>query len=247
MDVAFEALRRAIEERVEVEQVTDPTTGLYNNVALNEWIRAALGGRFWIAFLEVDKFKSINDRFGYDDADEVLKAIAETLRGAAASFHGAAGYRAHGDEFYLGGLYDEHQAMDVAAFVDGVRAEIERLVVPAASRAADIHATVSVGWLDFKVFDAPAPDGVEQITDERRVRRCLELAVSAAKAAGRNRTVQFDPAMREPDTFDHRTDCAACESKASLVVKRELVTAPRILKCSICHVEMGTLEPPEPR
>ena len=88
IEAALEQLRGVIRSTVRAEQLVDQLTKLSNDDALNEWIQQQLvsAANFWLAFVEVDRFKSVNDEFGYDDADELLRQIAGQLTNAATSF-----------------------------------------------------------------------------------------------------------------------------------------------------------------
>ena len=85
IEAALDQLRAGLRRTVRAEQLVDQLTKLNNDDALNEWIlsRIEAGDDFWLAFVEVDRFKSVNDEFGYDDADELLRRIAEQLKNAA--------------------------------------------------------------------------------------------------------------------------------------------------------------------
>jgi len=111
---ALEELRHAIRARVDAERLRDGLTDLGSDQALTAWLDDSIdeGNDFWIGFLEVDRFKSINDKFGYQDADEFLKALASVLKEVAADRPGqqCVAFRAHGDEFFLGGLVDPTEA-----------------------------------------------------------------------------------------------------------------------------------------
>jgi len=88
IEQALEQLRAVIRRTVRAEQLIDQLTKLANDDALNEWIQSQIeqGSAFWLAFIEVDRFKSVNDEFGYDDADELLRRVAVQLKNAAVNF-----------------------------------------------------------------------------------------------------------------------------------------------------------------
>ncbi|MGC4067957.1 MAG: GGDEF domain-containing protein [Polyangiaceae bacterium] len=74
LDAALDELRRQIEALVREEQLRDQLTGLGNAQALSETLKTALESdvSFWLAFLDVDYFKRINDKYGYQLADGLL-------------------------------------------------------------------------------------------------------------------------------------------------------------------------------
>lgn len=90
---------------LEAVSTTDDLTGLPNRRAFEQYMeselaRARRDGRGGIlAFIDLDRFKSINDRLGHAAGDAVLRQIALRLRPAARAADFVA--RLHGDEFVL--------------------------------------------------------------------------------------------------------------------------------------------------
>lgn len=98
--------RRLLEQRyatVEIAARTDPLTGLANRTAFDEARRlahealAAHGTPFALAFVDVDRFKQLNDTQGHDAGDDALRRIAETLASAVRNTDVVG--RLGGDEF----------------------------------------------------------------------------------------------------------------------------------------------------
>ncbi len=91
------------------------------------------GEPLWCVFLDVDRFKSINDSLGHDVGDEVLVAVADALR--AISRAADLPSRWGGDEFVLLGLGDpphEHEVeRRIAQQLSGLDGEIRQLWTPA--------------------------------------------------------------------------------------------------------------------
>nr|WP_276591820.1 GGDEF domain-containing protein [Sphingomicrobium nitratireducens] len=78
--IGIDAIRR--ESRA---STTDALTGLGNRRALDRAIGADERGRWrcgGVIALDLDHFKDVNDRFGHEAGDEVLRAVARALRGA---------------------------------------------------------------------------------------------------------------------------------------------------------------------
>ncbi|MBI4951771.1 MAG: diguanylate cyclase [Myxococcales bacterium] len=217
VEAALAHLRQAISDTVRAEQLVDGLTKLANDVALEEWLQEKLGsgGDFWLAFIEVDHFKRINDVFTYQNADIFLKRIAEVLLGAARHHlpTGTVPFRAHGDEFYLAGeLVDDFDPAAIAAALEHGRAGVALIRIPVrggagATGSTVIKGTVSVGWLTSQ-DSRKAPEEL----DSRSVRAHLELAVGVAKRT-RDTVTRFDPTMRKSDEIDGRADCADCHTK----------------------------------
>src|SRR5260370_36999601 len=84
---------------------TDPLTGLPNRRAIEEWSNRQLRGAarhgypLWVAHIDLDCFKNINDSFGHDAGDQVLRRVALILKDhtRASDISGRLG----GDEFLL--------------------------------------------------------------------------------------------------------------------------------------------------
>jgi diguanylate cyclase (GGDEF)-like protein/PAS domain S-box-containing protein len=154
----------------------DALTGLANRNLLVEKLEKALallplrGGSIAIHFLDLDRFKNVNDTHGHDGGDFLLKTIAERLRSVTRVDDMVA--RLGGDEFVVvqTGVKDKEQAEDFARRLTSAVTEPMKLKEPA------IGATVSIG-----VALAPA-DG----TNPERLLKSADLALYRAKADGRN-------------------------------------------------------------
>ena len=85
---------------------TDPLTGLRNRRSFRGDLETALarsrrlGERFALAYVDVDRFKSFNDRFGHDVGDDVLRLVAKSLSAAVRQRVDGC-YRLGGDELAL--------------------------------------------------------------------------------------------------------------------------------------------------
>ncbi len=94
----YEENRQAT-EKLSFEATHDQLTGLYNRTAYVSLLERLIAeeAKLAIILLDVDKFKSINDNYGHDKGDAVLKTVAETLQGAFRSEDMVC--RIGGDEF----------------------------------------------------------------------------------------------------------------------------------------------------
>lgn len=228
IEAALEQLRGVIRRTVRAEQLVDQLTKLSNDDALNEWIQSHIeaGDDFWLAFVEVDRFKSVNDEFGYDDADELLRRIAGQLKNAATNFFTpqATPFRAHGDEFFVGGPGD---GADVSAALDQIRTSITTLRVKAESKPSPMSCTVSIGWATSHDAQTSGKD-----LTKRSLRGILETAVAEAKRE-RNRVLRYDLSMEKRSAREGRADCGACRAKFTVSIAIE---DPRVdeLHCPSC-------------
>ncbi len=172
-------------ERDLVHQAThDSLTGLRNRSGLHAWLDAALGGAapspLAVLFIDLDAFKQINDRHGHDRGDALLRIAAERLRATAPP--GACVARQGGDEFVV--VLPQADAASARAWADDA---IRRLAEPL-SIGPQRHAVgASIGI-------ALAP---QHGTTRQELMRCADIALYAAKAAGRGRAAVFTPALDE--------------------------------------------------
>ena len=240
IDQALEDLRTVMQAALADEQRRDQLTGLPNDHALTAWIQDQIdaGEGFWIAFIEIDRFKSINDKFGYDDADLLLIRLADQLRRAAADFfvHAPTPFRAHGDEFYLAGILPQgsteqlqNEYACIAERLNQILGNIGAIRIGVHEKSDPITCTVSIGWL--------VSDDLQDNLTARRVRNSLELAMSRAKVQ-RNTSERFLPELCRVETLDGRSDCGVCGSKYSVTIKVDLASEADLF-CPHCG-EKGT-------
>lgn len=92
-----------IGQKVELRNIanTDGLTGLFNGRCMSEVLHDKERRRepFTLYFLDLDRFKPVNDEYGHDVGDKLLMAVAERLRGCIRSSDYA--FRIGGDEFAL--------------------------------------------------------------------------------------------------------------------------------------------------
>ncbi|MCU0773369.1 MAG: GGDEF domain-containing protein [Ideonella sp.] len=129
--------------------------------------RTAQPGRHYLGVIDIDHFKSVNDRFGHLIGDEVLLLLARLMRGSFRYRDQL--YRFGGEEFVaLVRCRDEEAACGV---FERLRSHTEAFPFPQVGRI-----TVSVGYTELRPHDSPA------VAFER-----ADRAVYYAKGQGRNR------------------------------------------------------------
>jgi diguanylate cyclase (GGDEF)-like protein/PAS domain S-box-containing protein len=180
-----EAERDGLEVRLRHLALHDPLTGLPNRVLLAERMRAAVdalaqepGARCAVLFLDLDRFKNVNDSLGHGVGDELLRQVAGRLASCAGPADTVA--RFGGDEFiiFLPRAAGREEALDVA---DRVRQALATPLELGGYRA----------WTSATIGIALA-DGAGGSPDE--LLRNADMAMYHAKAGGHARAV-FDGFM----------------------------------------------------
>jgi diguanylate cyclase (GGDEF)-like protein len=125
------ALRRALEHERELSRVDDLTGAVNSRFFLSlvemEIARARRHGRpFTIAYIDIDDFKRVNDRFGHSGGDRLLRAVAQCSRGVLRETDVFA--RLGGDEFaiLLPETNREAAPVIISKIRDGLQVEMRR-------------------------------------------------------------------------------------------------------------------------
>lgn len=178
--------RRALEEELRQQTVTDFLTGLGNRNALKSALTAALehacrsGGLVALMFIDLDHFKRINDNLGHEVGDLLLKAVAIRLREQVRAYDVVA--RLGGDEFtiVLGDLEFAEDAGTVA------RKILNALRQPFVLRdGLEVIVSASIGISMFPECGEDAED----------LMRTADVAMYQAKRDGRNLHAFYLPEM----------------------------------------------------
>jgi diguanylate cyclase (GGDEF)-like protein/PAS domain S-box-containing protein len=180
--------RKQAEQRLQHDALHDALTGLPNRVlfldrldqAIRRAQRSTPAAAAAVLFLDLDRFKLVNDSLGHQVGDELLKAVARRLESAVRPPDTVA--RLGGDEFtvLLDGVSDVHEA---ALIADRVH---QTLKTPFEIDDRDLHIDASIG---IALADADAaPD---------TVLRDADVAMYRAKAEGKGRHAVFDGRMHE--------------------------------------------------
>jgi diguanylate cyclase (GGDEF)-like protein len=159
-----------IANRHKSEAMTDALTGLLNRRALFDGPPGHVPVGTAVVAMDLDHFKTINDRFGHDSGDRTLKAFAEIITANIRSDDLAA--RIGGEEFCIVMLNSSPRAS--AAVAERIRAQIEAMSVP--TPLGPIRATVS--------------GGIAYATGSETIQSLLiraDEALYEAKSSGRNR------------------------------------------------------------
>lgn len=161
----------------------DELTGLPSRRAFNEALRL-LRGSYAIAMCDVDLFKNLNDTYGHDVGDQVLKMIAGRLSNVRG---GGRVFRHGGEEFAI--LFRRRTAAEVHPVVESLREAVaaagfllresrkgSRGTGPKLAAGTTVKITISIGFAD-RSEERPTPEIVLKAADE---------ALYRAKESGRN-------------------------------------------------------------
>jgi diguanylate cyclase (GGDEF)-like protein/PAS domain S-box-containing protein len=183
--------RKQAEERMRHIAQTDALTGLPNRLALIDRLAQLLpearrhGWNAAIMFLDLDRFKIINDTLGHQIGDELLREVAHRLTRVVRETDFVA--RLGGDEFVII-LPDTHAPTDAALVAGKV---IAALAVPIEVDGHELHTTPSIG---ISVFPSDGDDG-------DTILKNADTAMYHAKSEGRN-NYQFYAADMNRATAD---------------------------------------------
>ena len=145
----------ALYEKSRQRAVTDSLTGLFNHGYLQELIRREIKRaerypkKFALLMLDLDHFKEINDRFGHQRGDKVLKKVASILASCCRDTDYVARYG--GDEFVV--LMPETSSEDARRLAERVRSRVSSMKV---APGESFSITASCGIADYPACGADA-------------------------------------------------------------------------------------------
>lgn len=160
--------------------VTDPLTGLHNRRALyaqleREFERSKRYKRpLSLLMMDIDHFKSINDSYGHQAGDRVLRLVADVLRATVRSADVAG--RFGGEEFMI--LAPETGSETVGLLGERIRSTVHSASVNAEDGVPQV--TISIGIATTQLLHATTYEELVHLADD---------ALYRAKHEGRNRTV----------------------------------------------------------
>ncbi len=175
----------------------DPLTRLPNRTLFTDRLGVALAGtrrrsaQIGVLFFDLDGFKLVNDALGHEAGDQLLRLMAERVRGVLRPADTFA--RFGGDEFtVLAEITSEHDAAEIADRV------AEAVGTPFRLLAGEAFVSASVG-----IAVAPGPD-----TDPETLIREADFAMYRAKQRGGARHEFYDGEMRETEARRVETENA---------------------------------------
>ncbi|MDR3386447.1 MAG: EAL domain-containing protein [Rudaea sp.] len=175
--LALELELRRAREQGRAKGLQDALTGLPNRLLFNDRLETTIkeahrtGEMFAVLFVDLDRFKNINDSLGHGVGDQVLIAVSKRLRASVRASDTVARYA--GDEFTMI-LRHIVQRDDVMRIAEKI---VRVMEVPLTlADGAELHITASIG-VSFYPDDA---------TSAERLLKHADVAMYSAKGMGRN-------------------------------------------------------------
>jgi two-component system cell cycle response regulator len=175
-----EQLRDNVQQSMELA-VTDPLTGLFNRRYMERHLgtlvekSAGRGKSLSVLILDIDYFKSINDRFGHDAGDDVLREFADRMRTCVRGIDLACRYG--GEEFVV--VMPDTDLSVATMVAERIRRRIAGEAFPIHRGERSIEVTISIG-----IAARVSPDD-----DAMAILKRADEALYRAKRDGRNRVV----------------------------------------------------------
>jgi diguanylate cyclase (GGDEF)-like protein len=172
-------------ETLRESSLSDPMTGLNNRRFLEEYVDTLVANvqrrntSLTVMMLDLDHFKMVNDTYGHDAGDTVLKSLARVLRQSVRAADLV--IRFGGEEFLI--LLVDTPSAQGDQVAEKIRAAVEAMTVQCGSTV--LRKTISIGLADFPTDSDTFWQAV----------KFADVALYQAKETGRNRVVRFNESM----------------------------------------------------
>jgi diguanylate cyclase (GGDEF)-like protein/PAS domain S-box-containing protein len=183
--------RRNYQEDMEFLAQHDELTGLPNRLLFSQHLQEAIqaaresGHKIAVLFIDLDRFKNINDTLGHRAGDQLLQMVTQRLRQKMPA--NCCLYRQGGDEF----IVLMNPATDAKAAVDAAMQLKEEIAAPFSGSESNFFTSASIG---ISLFPEDAEDGETLL-------RHADTAMYAAKAVGGNTLRSHTPLMNQRVTI----------------------------------------------
>ena len=181
-------------EALKEKNLTDSLTGLYNRKYLDEIVEKQLaldvknGSIYAIMFLDIDYFKMVNDTYGHDVGDDILRKLAITMKKSIGANETLVRYG--GEEFLI--LMKNATQESTKKLADKINADFSKIIFNYGGDS--FSKTVSIGYSFFP-------------TDTDQFWKCIkyaDISLYEAKATGRNKVVKFSKEiLKNGDKIDY--------------------------------------------
>jgi diguanylate cyclase (GGDEF)-like protein/PAS domain S-box-containing protein len=234
--------KKELEERIEFQASHDaltllPTRTFFTEIFRIEMLQAARNRRkIAVLFLDLDRFKEINDTLGHVFGDELLKKVAEKLKSVLRKSDSIA--RIGGDEFNIL-LTDLGQSEDALVIVKKI---ISGFQGPCIVRGRELRVTASIG---ISIF----PDDSAEL---ETLLRYADIALYHAKERGRNNFQFYNDEINitsiERIKLENDLRRAVNDGEFRLYFQPQIDIGSRTVTCAEVllrwqHPELGLLEP----
>ncbi|MCL2021661.1 MAG: diguanylate cyclase [Betaproteobacteria bacterium] len=176
---------RRLTETLKESSLHDPMTGLNNRRYLEEYVETLLANvrrqqiHLAIMMLDLDYFKMVNDTYGHDAGDSVLKALAGVLKQSVRSSDMVIRYG--GEEFLI--VLQGTVEPDADQVAENIRSAVEKIRINIGGSI--LQKTISIGLSDYPKDSATFWQAL----------KFADVALYQAKQTGRNRVVRFNQDM----------------------------------------------------
>lgn len=185
--IAIAISAQAREDQLLIQAQYDALTGLPNRILLQDRLQQAMehsdhtGEPFWLAFIDLDRFKFVNDSLGHSAGDQLLTEVAKRLSAIVEDTDTVA--RFGGDEFII---ILQHQS-DSHLRMDMLNQLIEASATPINLEGKEIFMSASIG---IAVYPTDGKDGDTLL-------RNADVAMYRAKEMGKNNFQFFTQSMNK--------------------------------------------------
>jgi diguanylate cyclase (GGDEF)-like protein len=176
---------RRLMETLRESSLRDPMTGLSNRRFLEEYVDTLIANvrrkqsPVTILMLDLDHFKMVNDTYGHDAGDIVLKELSLVIKRTVRTSDIVIRYG--GEEFLV--VLNDTSGEDAEHVAENIRATVEKMRINYGGIV--LQKTISIGLADFPIDSNSFWQAV----------KFADVALYHAKESGRNRVVRFTPDM----------------------------------------------------
>ena len=181
-------------EALKEKNLTDSLTGLYNRKYLDEIVEKQLaldvknGSIYAIMFLDIDYFKMVNDTYGHDVGDDILRKLAITMKKSIGANETLVRYG--GEEFLI--LMKNATQESAKELANKINADFSKIIFNYGGDS--FSKTVSIGYSFFP-------------TDTDQFWKCIkyaDISLYEAKSTGRNKVIKFSKdILKNGDKIDY--------------------------------------------